>query len=63
MAKILGIYIDEHLKWKHYIDHILPNVARTLYLLRTIRKYVNKDDPKTLYYTMIYPYITFGIEV
>ncbi len=23
MAKFLGIYIDEHLKWNHHIDHIL----------------------------------------
>ena len=62
-AKFLGIYIDDNWKWNNHIDHILTKVARSLYLLRTTRKYVYKEDLKTLCYTIIYPYITFGIEV
>ncbi len=60
MQNFLGIYIDEDLRWNHHIDHTLPKIAHSLYLLWTIKEYYIK---MTWRYTIIYSYITLGIEV
>ncbi len=31
-------------------------------MIKSIKKYIYETDLKTLYYTMIYPYLTYGIE-
>ncbi len=60
-VKFLGIFVDEHLKWHQYVDYVKSKIARSLYAIRSIRN--NTEDAKTLYYTLIYPYLTYGIEV
>ncbi len=63
VVKFLGIFLDENLKWTQHIDYIKSKISRSAYLMRTMRKYLFPSDMKTLYYTMVHPYLTFGIEV
>ncbi len=37
--------------------------ARSLHAIRSIRNNVHTEDAKSLYYTLVYPYLTYGIEV
>ena len=43
--KFLGIYIDEGLTWKSHISYICKKIF--------------KSTKKSLYYTLIYPYLTY----
>ncbi len=62
VVKFLGIFLDENIKWSQHIDYIQAQISRSAYLMRTMRKHVFASDMKTLYYTMVYPYLNFGIE-
>ena len=44
--RVLGITIDEELKWQPHIDNICEQVARNLFLLGQLRKYVGIDCHK-----------------
>ena len=52
--RVLGITIDEELKWQPHIDNICKQVARNLFLLGQVRKYVNIDCRK-LFFNHIFP--------
>ena len=62
-TKYLGVFLDEELNWKTHIDH-LTNGLRTLFpVFYNIRKYLTINQVKTLYYTMIYSKIKYGIVI
>ena len=47
--RVLGITIDEGLKWQPHIDNICKKVARNLFLLGQLRKYVDIDGTHKLH--------------
>ncbi len=59
--KFLGVYIDEHLSWKHHLSHINSKIARSLFMLKQVKHLLPINSLKTLYNYMIHPYITYGI--
>ena len=50
-------YIDEHLNWESQIQHVKNKIAKNVGILYKIRKYVDLNVPKQLYYTLVYPYL------
>ena len=60
-VKYLGIYIDEHLNWEPQTLHINSKLAKNIGILYKVRNYVDLDVLKQLYYTLIYPYLNYGI--
>ena len=60
-TKYLGVIIDEKLNWSLHIKHIHRKLSRSSYILSKLRHYVNLDTLKTLYYSLIYPHITYCI--
>ena len=61
-VKFLGMFIDEHLKWASQLSHVTSKMAKSLYVINSLKTILPIKDLKTLYYTMIYPYLTYGIE-
>ena len=59
--KYLGIYIDNHLKWKTHIQHIKIKISKNLGIIYKLRYLVSITLLKQLYYSLIYPYISYGI--
>ena len=59
--KNLGIIIDANLNWQPQIYHIVKKIKRSIGLLSKIRHYVNEKLLVSLYYSLIYPYLTYGI--
>ena len=55
--------MDSTLTWKHQIYKICKTICRSIGVLYKIRPYVNLKILKTLYYSLIYPYLTYAIEV
>ena len=62
-VKFLGIHIDQHLEWGVHINCVKTKIARSTYVLKRIRKQIYTIDAKNLYYTMIYPYLSYAVEV
>ena len=59
--KYLGAYIDKHLKWGQQINHIKSKISKNTGILNKLRYYVNLQMLKQLYYSLIYPYLNYGI--
>ena len=60
-TKYLGVFLDEGLNWKIHVDHV-TNGLRTLFpVFYNIRKYLSINQIKTIYYTLVYSKIKYGI--
>ena len=59
--KYLGAYIDNKLNWKYQIKHVQSKIAKNLGILKKLRYYTDLNILKQLYYTLIYPYLNYGL--
>jgi hypothetical protein len=62
-VKYLGIHIDSHLNWKTQVHNILKKIQRSIGILSKLRYYVTSKILLQLYYSLIYPFLTYGIVV
>ena len=62
-TKFLGVIIDQNLKWENHISHIKKKVAKGLGIISKARKVLNLKALRALYYSFIYPYLDYCIEV
>ena len=62
-AKLLGVFIDDRLTLKNHLQHMKSKISRGLGVLCKARTVLNSVTPPTLYYTFIYPYISYCIEI
>ena len=58
-TKFLGVFIDNKLNWKDHISYISSKIARGLGMIIKARNYLNKNGLVNLYYSFIYPYLTY----
>ena len=58
-TKFLIIIIDDKLTWKWHIDHIAGKISRGIGMIIKTRQYLNKTGLMSLYYSFIYPYLTY----
>ena len=59
--KYVGVFIDEHLKWDAQLQHINKKITKNIGILIKLRHFVPISTLKQLYYTLIYPYLTYGL--
>ena len=62
-TKFLGILIDNKLTWKQHIAYISGKISRGIGMIIKARQYLNKQGMLSLYYSFIYPYITYCIHI
>ena len=62
-TKFLWVIIDNKLTWKDHINCISGKIAWHIGAIVEARKYLNKDNLPSLYYSFIYPYLTFCNQV
>lgn len=58
-TKFLGVLIDQHLTWKTHINYIALKLAKNIGILSRIAYLLPKDIKKSLYNTLIYPYLNY----
>ncbi|MCA9346951.1 hypothetical protein KC960_05680, partial [Candidatus Saccharibacteria bacterium] len=58
--KFLGVLLDEHLTWQAHINNVEAKVSKSIGIIAKARKYLNLKALKTLYFSFIHPYITYG---
>ena len=59
--KYLGIFIDSHLNWKSHVNYIAKKINRSIGILSKLRYYLDRHILITLYNTLIYPFLIYGI--
>ena len=60
-AKILGIYIQEDLKWNTQVDHMLKNANKRLFMLRKLRRFgFNISELITIYSCYVRPLLEYA---
>ena len=46
--RVLGVTLDEELKWQSHIDNVCKHLARNLFLLGQLKPYVSTDCRKVM---------------
>ena len=59
--KFLGIIIEENLTWNLHINELCNKLKRLFHIFYNIRDFLSKENKKTIYYTLIYSRIKYGI--
>ena len=62
-TKFLGVIIDDGLNFKLHIEYIRLKMSKSLGILSRARKILMQKTLLDLYYTFIYPYLTYCNEV
>ena len=60
-CKFLGIYLDEFLSWKHHLSYVNTKISRSLFALKQAKIFLPFESMKTLYFSLIQPYLLYGI--
>ena len=57
--KFLGVYIDQNLTWKDHINHVSKKISKSIGIIHKSRFYLSSKTKLSLYYTLVYPFITY----
>ena len=60
--KFLGIIIDKNLNFKQHITVMSSKLSKSVGLLHRLKHYLPEEIMKKLYYSLIHPYLNYGIE-
>ena len=60
-TKFLGVIIDENLTWKNHIDGITKTISRNIGMMNKLKFFVPEPILRTLYCSLVLPYINYGI--
>ena len=58
-TKFLGIILDSNLTWKNHLLYLSTKMAKSIGILSRARKFLNKTTLTQLYYSFLYPYLTY----
>ena len=58
-TKFLGVYIDQRLDWETHVNFIAAKISKSVGLLCKAKYYLPSKSLLTLYYALIYPYLTY----
>ena len=59
ITKFLGVYIGNHLTWKHNIGYVYKQIATSISIIFRSHFFLSSTAKLTLFYTLIYPYIIY----
>ena len=62
-VKYLGVLIDSKLTFKVHITAVSKRIAKATGIMYRIRKYVDNKTLTMIYYSLIYPFLLYGIPI
>ena len=62
-VKFLGIMLDANLSWKYHIAELSKKLSRSIVIFYKIRHLVPLEILKSLYYSLFYSFVSYGIAV
>ena len=63
IVKFLGINLDNRLSFVDHISSVCTKVSRSLAVMKKMSNCVPHLVLKTLYFSLVYPYVMYGLEV
>ena len=57
--KVLGVIIDEQLKWKEHNDAQCKKISQSIALLRRAKQFVNQDTLLNMFNALVLPHFTY----
>ena len=61
--KFLGVVIDNNLSWKSHVKHIKTKISKSLSIINKAKPYLDVNALRTLYCSLILPYLSYCVEV
>jgi hypothetical protein len=61
--KLLGVYFDEYLSFDSHISQLCKKISKSLFSINKIKKFVNLDALKKMYYVLVHSSISYCINV
>ena len=61
--KFLSVIIDSKLNWSDHITYIKNRISKSIGILTKIRGFLNNKSLRNLYYSFVYPYLIYCLEV
>ena len=58
-TKFLGVIVDNKLTWTQHINELCNKVAKGIGIIRKVRHILNRKTLVNLYYTFIFPYLSY----
>ena len=58
--KVLGVIISNDFKWNAQMSHLMKVASRRLYIIRCLKKILNKDNLVNVYHALITPLFTYA---
>ena len=62
-TKFLGVIIDSKLNWATHILYIKNKISKSIGIIYKIKHYLDKRSLRNMYFTFIYPYLIYCIEI
>ena len=62
-TKFLKVIIDSKLNWAAHILYIKSKISKSIGILLKIRKFIQNNTMRNMYFTFIYTYLIYCIEV
>ena len=62
-TKYLGLTFDSNLTWKSHINELCLKLSKTVGILSKVSHFVDNHILVMLYYSLIYPFFTYGVHV
>ena len=62
-VKYLGLTFDQHLNWNTHITNLCNSLKSCFPIFYSIRKYINLEQARAIYYTMVYSKIKYGLPI
>ena len=62
-TKFLAVIIDSKLNWSNHITYIKNKFSKSIGILTKIKRFLNKKTLRNLYFSLVYPYLTYCVEV
>ena len=62
VTKFLGIHLDKKLNFVNHITEMSMKIVKSIGLLYKLNRFLPETIFKTLYTSLIHPYLSYGIE-
>ena len=62
-TKYLVLTFDSHLTWRRHINELCSKLSKTVGILSKVRHFVDNHILVMLYYSLIYPFLSYGVHV
>ena len=59
----IGVTFDSNLTWKSHINELCLKLSKTVGILSKVRYFVSRHILVMLYYSLIYPFLTYSVHV